>query len=235
MISVLLTTYNRNDECIKCLNTLKPQITNNIELILLDDWHIKSDKLEQYCIENNFNYIHTGIQKGGVVKWRVPGYALNIGAKKSKGQYLILGNAEIFHISKDTIQKMQKTNIVSYPRLYDQPRSGVPLENYKTWKKLEGRYPFFMGVPRDIFFNIGGYDEDFTGYAYEDTDLCYRLELVIEYTEVDADAIHLWNSRGYNRAHAPNVNDKMFQHNKNLFYSRKGITTRNVDREWGIL
>lgn len=233
-ISILLTTYARPDDCIKCLNTLLPQKTDNVEILLLDDLHIRSLELIDFCDNNGIKYVFTGIQKGEKPKWRVPGYALNIGAKLSSGKYLILGNAEIYHMSTDTVEQMYKTNIVSYPRLYDQPPR-KDINNYKNFRRLEGRYPFFMGVPKETFFNIGGYDEDFTGYAWEDTDLCYRLELVIDHTEVNADAIHLWNPRGtHNRAHAPNLTNRLYEYNKNLFYSRKGQPIRNIDREWGI-
>lgn len=233
--SILLTTYGREEECITCLTRLKSQVTAQDELLLLDDLHIRSETLNKFCDDNNFKYVHTGSQKNNKPKWRVPGFALNIGAKMSTGNSLILGNAEIWQVSEDTLNKMDVNNKIAYPRIYDQPRNKT-LENYKTFRKLEGRYPFFLQVPRKTFFDIGGYDEDFTGYAWEDTDLCYRLELVIDHVEVDADVIHLWNPRGHtNRVHSSNITTESLSHNKNLFYERKGRPVRNIGREWGIL
>ena len=234
-ISILLTTYGRVEDCMKCLSSLLPQKTDKIEIILLDDLHIRSPQLQAFCTKYGIIYIHTGIQKCKKPLWRVPGYALNIGAKLAKGNYLILGNAELLHKSTNTVEQMVKTGIVSYPRLYDQPCGGN-LEHYKHFKRLEGRYPFFMGVPKQTFFDIGGYDEDFIGYAYEDADLCYRLELVIEHLEVDADAIHLWNERGTTaRKFAPNLTHKLVEYNKNLYHGRMGIVKRNENKSWGKL
>lgn len=236
-ISILLTTYNRNNDCIRCLDTLKPQITDNIELILLDEWHIESDLLKQYCKENNFKYIHTGIQKGGKIKWRVPGFALNIGAKYSKGNILILGNAELYHVSTDTLKLMNNITSITQPIILDQPIN-VPLSKYKTFKPLCERYPWFMGIPRKIFFNIGGYDEDFIGVAWEDTDLSSRLlKLCGEIKQVKAEAIHIWNPRGPRpRKDAPDLNRARFEYNKKLYYNKlDSDIVRNKDRDWGVL
>ena len=220
-ISILLTTYNREQDCKLCLNTLIPQLTKEVEVLLLDDFHISNSELEKFCAENNLKYIHTGVQKNFKPMWRVPGFAINIGAQKALGEYLIIGNAEIYQISSDTIHKMYATNTVSAPIVYNQPKKGS-LARYKQFKKQENRYPFFMGITREMFFNIGGYDEDFIGYAWEDTDLCYRLDLIANFIEVDAEVVHLWNSRGVTRKQdAPNLKPQSFHYNKKLFEERK--------------
>lgn len=231
----MLTTYGREADCVNCLLTLLPQKTDNIEILLLDDLHTSNDKLRLFCSQHGIKYVHTGKQKNNKVLWRVPGFALNIGAKLSKGDYLILGNAEIYQVSQDTVSKMFSTGTVAFPRVYDQPNSNAKLENYKQFPRLRGDFPFFMGVPRTTFYTIGGYDEDFIGYAWEDTDLCYRLALVSGNQEVDAEVIHVWNERGMNnRSYATNLKGSMHEYNKKLFYERQGIPVRNIGKDWGV-
>ena len=232
-ISILLTTYNRPDDCIRCLTKLLSQKTDKVEIILLDDLHFHNEKLIDFCAQHDIKYIHTGSQKNGQPMWRVPGFALNIGAKHSCGEYLIIGNAEVFQMSENTVQLMYSTGIMAFPRGYDQPDKNSQLDDYKKWKRL-GRLPFFMGVPRKAFFDIGGYDEDFIGYAWEDHDLVTRLDKVISSTEVNADIIHLWNRRGTNsRDYASNLNGTDLQLNKRLFYERRNNPIRNEGRDWG--
>lgn len=237
-ISILLTTYNRPDDCIKCLNTLIPQIIEGIEVFLLDDWHIESDILKQYCKENNINYIHTGIQKGGKVKWRVPGFALNIGSKLSSGSYLILGNAEIYHVS-NTLEKIMKTNKdnIVQPRVYDEPAKNTNLDNYKKFKRLHYGYPWFLGVPKRSFFHINGYDEDFIGIGWEDTDLSHRLFKMHKFEEINSDIIHIWNYRSLDaREDAPNMSKEAYMYNEKLFKQRLNTDIiRNKNRPWGLL
>lgn len=230
MISILLTTYNRNDDCIKCLNVLKLQITNNIELILLDDWHIHSNILEQYCKENNFNYIHTGIQKKGKVKWRVPGFAYNIGAKMAKGDYFIIGGAEMLHLNNDTIEQMYIPNTATSPIILDEVS-----KNSKNYNKLNSKFPFCFGIPKNIYYEIGGYDEDFIGYSYEDADFSDRVLSLIPFKEINATVVHLWNPRGIQNRGDPKINNTTYKLNQKLYNSKKGIIIRNEGREWGVL
>jgi len=220
-----------------CLRTLVPQLTDKIEVFLLDDFHFGSPRLIDYCAKNGLNYVNTGIQKEGKPHWRVPGFALNIGAKLSTGNYLILGNAELYQMSKDTLEKMYIPDTITQPRIYDQPSIHTAIGAYKGFKLLCNQYPFFMGVPRKAFFDINGYDEDFIGYAWEDTDFSNRIfKTVDKFIEVDADIIHLWNPRGLRvRPDAPNLkNNAVNKINQKLYYERIDKMVRNEDKEWGV-
>jgi glycosyltransferase involved in cell wall biosynthesis len=233
-ISILLTTYNRTADCIKCLNKLLDQKTESIEIILLDDYHIVDPVLQIYCENHSVKYVHTGQQKNGRVHWRVPGFAYNIGAKLAKGGYFIIGCAEIEHIQKNSIQKLYKRNSVTYPRIWDQPKNFKG--KYTTWNRLNGKFPFCMGVPSDIYFNIGGYDEDFTGYCFDDADFSDRLQLLLDFEEVDIDVVHLWNARGAKNRGDRRLNDgKAWYFNKRLYEERRGKIIRNENKTWGIL
>ncbi len=230
--SILLTTYNRDADCITCLSRLLEQCTDEVEIILLNDLHLDSNFLKAFCVMNGIKYIHTGGQKKGKPHWRVPGFALNIGAKQATGDYLIIGNAEIYQISDNTVGLMRDTGIVAYPRVWDQPNKNASLASYKKFNQLR-RLPFFMGVPKSLFLEIGGYDEDFTGYAGEDGDLVRRLDKASDYKEINADVVHLWNVRGMAyREYAPNLQNSF--RNKDVFGDRNTIL-RNEGREWGIL
>lgn len=233
-ISILLTTYDREDDCIICLTELLKQKTKEVEIILLDDLHFNSQKLIDFCALNDIKYIHSGSQKQGQPMWRVPGFALNIGAKQSSGDYLILGNAEIYQISSYTVQKLAETNLLAFPRVWDQPQNSL-VENYKSFP-ICSELPFFMGVPRESFFRAGGYDEDFVGYAWEDTDLVERLKKSVDKVKVDADVVHLWNPRGQkSRKYATNLKASDTTLNKSLYLTRKDILVRNEGRDWGVL
>ena len=230
-VSILLTTYNRENDCITCLNTLIPQIIKDIEVFLLDDWHIESNILKQYCKENNINYIHTGIQKDGKVKWRVPGFAYNIGAKLAKGKYFIIGGAEMKHLNNDCIQKMYIPNKVTAPTVYDQTSP----TSFKNYKKLNNKLPFCFGLPKFIYYQIGGYDEDFTGYCFDDNDFSDRVLSLIPFEEIDAEVIHLWNPRGASNRGDTKITNRAWNHNKQLYMNRKNILVRNEGRDWGVL
>lgn len=223
-ISIALTTHNREEDCIFCLTKLLEQKTNLIEIILLNDYHIDSENLKNFCNTHNIRYIHTGIQKKGEYLWRVPGFALNIGAKESIGNYLIIGNAEILHLDNMCIEKMfNNKKSISTPTVYAQ----LEKNNFKNLRTYKNYLPFFWGFPKQTFLDIGGYDEDFTGIAFEDNDISDRLRSVLNFNVIDSKIVHLWNT--------PPGAGPRWQHNKNIYESRQGILIRNTNKEWGIL
>lgn len=91
--------------------------------------------------------------------------------------------------------------------------------------------PFFMGMARQHYVNIGGYDEDLIGVCADDNDLMYRLTKygLIHYTVI-AKMVHLWHPRG-------DIDPVKWKYNYDLYMSRKNANhiVRNKDREWGKL
>lgn len=226
-ISIILTTNNREEECIFCLKKLLEQKRNNIEIILLNDWHIETGALKDYCAGAGIDYIHTGIQKKGEYLWRVPGFALNIGAKKALGDYLILGNAEIFHTDSNCISKMyEHKDKVATPRVLAQ----IYPNNFDTLRPYKNIIPFWWGLPKKVFLDIGGYDEDFIGVAFEDNDISDRLLSLLNFKEVDSTVIHLWNTPVGKYTHTEGWN-----YNEIIYNSKKGVLVRNENKNWGIL
>ena len=85
------------------------------------------------------------------------------------------------------------------------------------------------------FVEIGGYDEDFIGWAYDDCDLVERLKRHnCKFVQTDSVIIHLYHPK---RRIGIKENSKMYLYNKNLYLrkNRKGIIFSNENREWGVL
>jgi GT2 family glycosyltransferase len=92
---------------------------------------------------------------------------------------------------------------------------------------------YLMAIEKNEIMAIGGFDEDFTGYAGEDNDFIDRLKgKGLIHFRTDASAIHLYHGgSGDGNCHYENP---AWVHNWNLLQSRKGILVRNVGREWGV-
>jgi len=98
--------------------------------------------------------------------------------------------------------------------------------------------PFFMGVTKKDYVDIGGYDEDFTGLGYDDDDIVNRLQLNgCKYINCPAETIHLWHERKWSGPlnTLPENLKQLIYLNKNLYESRKAIIKRNINKEWGLL
>lgn len=249
--SILITTFQRPHLLKWGLYSLAQQnIPFPFETIVINDAK-EGDGTEDVCKEYahrlNIKYIFSGKRNlDGGVKWRVPGFTINIGAKQSSGEVLIISCAEMFHLN-DSIAKL------TYPVLEDSKSIGIPvgkddqgpflnylinnngkfsIDLFNNSPALNVLLPFFMSVSRGQFFGIGGYDEDFTGIAYDDNDFVDRLLMNgCHYAQTEAQTIHLYHFRYvHGKGDHPEV---IF--NRNLYISRKGIILRNQDREWGKL
>jgi len=247
-VSVLIPTYKRNNLLKWGLETLTRQKFNyNTEIIILDDLVIEDIKTKQLCIKYNTTYIHSGKTKNGKDIWRVPGYAINIGIKKCKGDVIILCCPEIYHVD-NTINSLvepfiKSKNLMSVPINAKDDKQNTFLSHiennsfdqkiFNECSSLAKMYPFIMGISKDQLLSIGGYDEDFTGFSYDDTDLVSRLKKNgCQYVDVNCSAIHLWHPRG--RSKGSNYREK-HSYNKKIYNDKISIIKRNENREWGTL
>ena len=223
---MLLTTNNREEDCILCLTKLLKQKKHDIEIILLNDWHIETSVLKEFCQKTEIRYIHTGSQKNGQYLWRVPGFALNIGIKQAKADYIIIGNAEILQCDDNCVEQMYKhKNIISSPVVLAQ-YSRDNLTNFKQYRNI---LPFFWGLPKEPFIRIGGYDEDYVGVGYEDNDISERMRSILDFETIPCNVIHLWNTMDY-----LGPEEQRFISNSHIYANKKGILNRNENRDWGI-
>lgn len=248
--SVLITTYKRPHLLKWGLDSLSRQQPDfDWEVIVLNDG--LPDSTEELCKSYAdkglpVRYVFTGQRNLEGEKWRIPGYALNIGAKLSQADVIILSCAEMYHLDNHSIQKL------SGPVLEDQSRLSIPkgkddtstflnhlgafdgqhsVDLYEKLPNLNVRLPFVMGLSRAKFVDIGGYDEDFTGIAFDDDDIVGRLlEDGCHYREIESRVVHLWHPRGGKTGHDYTTK---WVYNRDLYRARQGIVYRNLGREWG--
>ncbi|WP_407313714.1 glycosyltransferase [Desulfosporosinus sp. SB140] len=254
-VSIIITTFQRTHLLrwgLYSLSLSLKEMPFEYETIVINDGI--EDETEEVCKEFreklNLKYVFTGQRNlNGYSVWRVPGFAINIGVKQSSGDILVFCCAEMFHANQ-TIASLTKP-IADNPKLLGIPigkddREGVFLEYltkndgsfdlgmYNKCINLDTRMPFLMALHRSQFMEIGGYDEDFVGIAYDDRDLIDRLlKNGCKYCQTDAVTVHLYHPRakGYYEGGGP----PEWDYNKNLYFSKIGYIVRNEGREWGKL
>jgi glycosyltransferase involved in cell wall biosynthesis len=264
LVSIILPSFRRSELLDFGLFSLSKQKTSfPFEIIVLNDGVL--DDTERVCSKyENVKYIFTGSRNlDGEIKWRVPGYAINIGVKQSSGDILVLSNPEIWHLLENNLEVAVQSCInnnltISVPTLinfdddrhilsyllnsnYNNSSLGIPNDIFNLGcpetpkSKMASGMPFFFTMPKSYFMGIGGYDEDFTGYAGDDNDFVGRLKYkgLIVHRINELKVIHLYHegtNNGMNHEDNP-----AWVHNYTLWKTRKGIIERNVGREWGVL
>jgi hypothetical protein len=245
-LSILISTFNRTNLLKYNLQSIleKNKLDYNYELIILNDGKESielQDLINIYKDKLNISCIQTSLTKKDINEWRNPGFAVNIGVKKCKGNYIILSCAEIYHLdnSVDEIYKNLNDKKIIITNGKDDNRTVLNmLENnnffidYKTYwnlKHLNTNFPFFMGMSKQSFLDIGGFDEEMTGVGYDDNFLVDRLLLSGNKYQLlnECKIIHLWHER-------PNyINSHRFIYNQQLYKQKKGIIKVNLNKEWG--
>jgi len=228
----------------------KQDIPYNFETILINDGIPDDTEAvgKEYEKKLNLKYFFCGQRNlDGELKFRGPGFAINIGAKLAGGDILIICNPEMFHLN-NTIE------LLTSPVLADKKRIAVPVgmrdhdasflnslqENkghidpnsfYLEYAPINTHLPYLTAIHRNEFFFIGGYDEDFIGIASEDGDIMYRLlDNGCSYYQTAAKTIHLFHAGLY----GPDL-EKRKAINYRLYRERRGQIVRNQHREWGEL
>jgi len=253
--TILIANYHRNAQLRWNLRGFARQKPKNAQFVILDDApqsdFVCKKLIEEFNHQLTIQYIHTGINKKKD-QWRVPGFAFNIGAKRTDSEFLFLCCAETHH-HNDTLEPMlaalrqHKTGVMVIPQgktdangaitgLLNRDGS-ISDEAFEAIKaRLLVNYPFFMGLARKDFFDIGGYDEDFVGVGVDDKDLVERLKWNgCKYIQVPAKIVHLHHSRARKGRGLVNGITDPLQYNRKLFQSKKGQIIRNQNREWGTL
>ncbi len=252
-ISIIIPSFQRA-HLLKwnLLSLSKQRFPFDFETIVLNDG--LPDETENLCKQYkdvlNIKYLFTGYRNTpDKMIWRVPGFAINIAVNKCDGDVIVICCAEIFHMNNSielltfSYNYHNTDKVLSVPKAKDdngqflkylEQFNGQPndVEYRKQMDLINVKFPFFLAMTKKVFMEIGGYDEDFTGTDYDDSDLMGRLENYgCTYSETEASVIHLWHPR------LVMSGDRIprFEHNKKLYEDRLGIIHRNVGKKWGCL
>lgn len=181
IFSIVIPYYKQPDkllECFKALEKLKfPE--NNYEIILIND----GDQLPEINIEFKnlkiFNITHSGRAA-----------ARNYGVNNASGKYILFIDADVIvdpNILKNHLKILDENTISLGNVLYPPGVSVDILTKYNDIPYYLSKYnhgeilPFFrfltcnLAVSKKLLKKVGGFNENFFEYGYEDIELGYRL------------------------------------------------------------
>lgn len=153
-------------------------------------------------------------------------HAINDGVKGSSGDILIISDADILFYKRTmdkAIQALQKCPfIIPFGRVVDLSRSfsdRLTKQNptYTLRELREGAASIrdirvgvshwgdksaggVQVITRDLFNKVGGYDERFKGWGWEDTVFCWKIRKELgDYDILSTECVyHLWHPRNFN-------------------------------------
>jgi len=198
-ISVIIISWNSEKHLETCVECFTRQTYRSFEIIRIDNGSIVNSR-NKICNIDTFLNLSTEILASNL------GFATanNIGARMAKGEWLVLLNADAFP-EPDWLEKLVKAAEenpeysffssrqiqANNPDLMDGAGdayhiSGLAWRNGYNHKAAEYGHEqkeVFSAcaaaalISRDLFLEVGGFDEDFFSY-FEDVDLGFRLRLL---------------------------------------------------------
>jgi len=260
--SIVMSSFSRSgllNHGLFSLNSQIQKLSNDYDFeIVVNNDGFDNDETRAVCERFkvlNVKYVFSGQRNSNGAIFRNPAVPNNIAFKQSSGDIVFLTCPEIYHYENSlekslNMLKSNKKIMTTFLYLYmDDGRvlnniSNNIEENHKYILNcgLDKHYdliemPFFMGLWRDEFEAIGGYDEDFIGYAGEDNDLVRRLIMNgLKYSKFKSDAVHLFHGKAggsLNESTIPKGMMDKWRYNIKIAEERKNILVRNKGKEWG--
>jgi glycosyltransferase involved in cell wall biosynthesis len=157
LVSVVITTKNEEQNIENCLKSIRNQTFNSIELIVVDNF--SEDKTAEFAKKYGAEVYFRGNERSA---------QRNYGAKVARGKYLIYLDADMIlspTVIEECISKCECNNVDA---LYVPER--IVGEGF--WIKVRDfERSFYTGtvidavrfVRRDLFFQVGGFDETLIG------------------------------------------------------------------------
>jgi len=199
MVSVIIPTFNRSKILAKTLDIFKTQSMNHnsYEIIVVDDGSTEDISAVVSASELRCNHQIIRLPQRSFNT----GKPKNEGAKKAKGDVLVFADCDIMFFQNTLYShyEVARQGSVSLGHNYtpDNIRLQHPLDTLNMdFSQYTKDYRSIFGLPEDehkeafpfrfcntgnasmlkrMFNDVGGFDENFTKWGYEDNELGYRL------------------------------------------------------------
>lgn len=177
-VSVIIPTRNRAKVVRECLNYILNQSYSPYEVIVVDDGSEDDtiDVLRGFSEFANFRYISIPERKG-------PAFCRNLGVKESDGEIILFIDSDIFTFSNfieahiNTHKAYREEVLVVGPVI---SISNIGREFPKKGSILDFSNAYFASgnasLPKDLFWQVGGFDEVFNVYGWEDIEFGFKLK-----------------------------------------------------------
>lgn len=197
-VSVVMTTYNRNELLKNTLVSIQNQCYQNLEVIVVDDG---TELALETCLESGLDIQYIRREREPGTFYSNPAVPNNLGLKAATGELVILQNAECLHhenvIEKFVEQTPEDTATFGMVQALT-PTGGLYM--WYTHPVLNRRPFFFCGaLHRKHFVDLHGFDENFLYYAMDDDQFAERMQkhgIKVRYS-TDILISHQWHGSSF--------------------------------------
>ena len=175
LVSICMTAYKRSTQLGVTLGSILKQRFTDYEIIVVNDGPDADAKM--FSESAGAKYIEL---KRPDVPHRNSAVPNNTGLKAAKGEIILLQNAECRHVSSETVATLAEyasANGVAFAAVMAENKDGSDSQWYchPVYRKVP--YFFCGAITRKLACELGGFDERFESYGFEDDDFAHRIKL----------------------------------------------------------
>lgn len=224
-VSVVMTAYSRAALLADTLESIDRQRVRGLEVIVVEDGD-DGGSTRQVCSYYEVHYLQRTSRP--LVAYSNQAPVINKGLRAATGDVVILQNAECMHqgnVIEALASSVHHDNAVFASCAALDPKGGF-WQWYCHPQHCRRPYFFCGAMTRANFLRLGGFEESFTAYGFEDDDFAERqLMAGITHTFSSARVDHQW--------HPPFTGALDPTHFAQVRRERVGYVA-NVGREWGV-
>lgn len=236
--SVVITTYGRANLLEKTLASLRGQRYNDFEIVVVEDG-FDGGMVRAHCSIYSARYYQR--KRRPDVDFSNPAPVFNIGIKKSRNDILILQHGEVKHLQGDSVERLiaphrTHPSMVLFAAVLDTDEQGNDTKWLCHDKFARRPYYYCASIRRDTVMKLGGMEEGFEGYGYEDDwfSQCLLASGVTLRFSSDIVVRHQWHPLPGGRSPHPK-NQELFDDLKRGLGAGKISPVANQGREWGVV
>lgn len=224
LVSVIVPTYNSSQFLDACLQSIKDQTYQNIELIVVDN--NSTDNTKDIARKYTDKVFNKGPERSA---------QRNYGVKKSKGDYVLIIDSDM-ELTKDVVkacaEKISSNNELKGIII---PEESFGEGFWAQCKKLERS--FYVGVDwmeaarffdKKTYLDVGGYNEDMV--SGEDWDLSQRVESQGRIDRIDKYILH-----NEGRLKLSRTLKKKYYYAQKFSYYKSQTSSLNAGKQSGLI
>ena len=181
-ISFVTPTHDRAEQLASTLSRIQIQNKRPLEIIVVQDG-FDDGSTERVCKDA----IVAGLPVRHIVRknrpdavWSNPAIPFNIGIREAHGEIIILQPPEVRFTKLTDLANLAApveadANTVSFSICEALKRDGSHMQWY-THEQISPSGLFCTAIRKEKLLALGGFEETYVGYGFEDWDLCWRIQ-----------------------------------------------------------
>lgn len=242
LVSIVMTAFNRANLLQGTLASIATQTYPNLQVIVVEDGVSLTGETEEVCFNSPIPIEYYCRRNRPKLDYSNPAIPKNIGIRKAAGEFLIIQCGEVrykthfdvAHLVKDLMYKEKISNFALCEAL-DERGSFKEWYAHPTERGTNWFLDFCQASHREDVLAIGGFDEDYQGYGFDDDDFALRMQASgVKYCwKPDVVTQHQWHPIADKRPDLSEEGRHRYNRMKFDLENKRRGPVANEGRNWG--